>query len=652
MNDSEEMFDILNEWNKVDHPTYNETEWISQWNCNSFTATSSQTIASVIKWCKTNNSIGYLNWKEKYGNTDLYKLTKSFDQTNIVLYYSKKNKSNIIYNDGWYVYEEESCLWKSVENADLLQKVSMFMKDKLTKIQNYRSSSGNCKEKQQSLEALAPTIPTQPSSSKTNTNIDLKDLLRKHLEYKPPDVNSVSSKSLKDKQPSKQSPIKPIPTPTINSSSTKVNTDVDFINTINKHLHKIGGTSFLEGIIKQMKVNFKMDITMDKAENLLSFSNGVYELDSGVFRKRERSDYITKCLPIDYREADKRIVDEIRNLINNEEVLQYFGYCLTGLTKHRTNILINTGPAYTGKSTLALIYEKCLPIYFFKLDQNTFSKKYQYYHKQVINLQSPIRLAFLDELNRTELDIDKLKSFCEGSENVNEMYKSAKVFKHQCKLYIATNHSPYFKPDSGIERRGLLLESSKQYLPKDKITSQSQSLDVCILDKFDNIEYQIAYIQLLLPYAKKAFSEMNLTNMHKKFTDTCFELDRFKQLIQERIDITGNDADRLTKMELIDMYRDAFNTTISPETVVSDGKRCGLKYDFAKRKNGLKGVFLGVKVKIIVIEPLDTVYNTNFSNSYPGNFMDDLDLPPPPPEYEDIDSDTDSFSFPEPPTFS
>jgi hypothetical protein len=40
-----------------------------------------------------------------------------------------------------------------------------------------------------------------------------------------------------------------------------------------------------------------------------------------------------------------------------------------------------------------------------------------------------------------------------------------------------------------------------------------------------------------------------------------------------------------------------YNTIVSPETILSEAKRCLLKYDHNKRKNNLKGVFIGVKRK-------------------------------------------------------
>jgi hypothetical protein len=295
MDNSEEMFNILDKWNKVDHPTYNGPEWISQWNNVKEKENNNITIASVVQWCIQNNPEGYKVWKEQHGNTDLYRLISNFYQANIAEYYSKKNKDNLIFNDGWFIYNETNSLWNKVDNDDLLLRVSEFMKTKLIKLEKYYRSRNT-------------TVQTDTQTIAPNIN---------------------------------------------------VNQNIETLNMINKNLRLISGVSFLEGIIKMMKTNFKHDITMDQAPNLLSFSNGVYELDKGLFRKRNQNDYLTKSLAIEYKEVnDNNKINEIKEMINNEELLKYFGYCLTGLTKHRTNILINTGQAYTGKSTLALIYIK------------------------------------------------------------------------------------------------------------------------------------------------------------------------------------------------------------------------------------------------------------------------------------------------------
>jgi hypothetical protein len=99
---------------------------------------------------------------------------------------------------------------------------------------------------------------------------------------------------------------------------------------------------------------------------------------------------------------------------------------------------------------------------------------------------------------------------------------------------------------------------------------------------------------------------MEFPNLQKKFKESCFELDRFKQLVEEKLEITNNDDDRLTKKDLIEIYRIMFDKVLTPETILSEAKRCGLTYDRYKRYNNQRGVFTGVKSKCEEF----TTYNT------------------------------------------
>ena len=54
----------------------------------------------------------------------------------------------------------------------------------------------------------------------------------------------------------------------------------------------------MEGIIKYLKGKLEMDVRFNGMENILSFNNGVYELDTGTFRERVQDDYLTMALAI------------------------------------------------------------------------------------------------------------------------------------------------------------------------------------------------------------------------------------------------------------------------------------------------------------------------------------------------------------------
>ena len=95
---------------------------------------------------------------------------------------------------------------------------------------------------------------------------------------------------------------------------------------------------------------------------------------------------------------------------------------------------------------------------------------------------------------------------------------------------------------------------------------------------------------------------LNLVNLKQQFRELCIEQDRWKQLLESRLEITNLETDRLTKQELISLYFQEYRINISQETVVSECKRIGLRFEKTFRKDYIKGIFVGVKIKQLEIQ--------------------------------------------------
>jgi hypothetical protein len=70
---------------------------------------------------------------------------------------------------------------------------------------------------------------------------------------------------------------------------------------------------------------------------------------------------------------------------------------MTGETTKHNLLFLQGLTAANGKTTMAKIFKSCLPIYCFNLSNETFYKKYQYFHKQAANLEAPVRFAYIEE---------------------------------------------------------------------------------------------------------------------------------------------------------------------------------------------------------------------------------------------------------------
>jgi phage/plasmid-associated DNA primase len=87
----------------------------------------------------------------------------------------------------------------------------------------------------------------------------------------------------------------------------KDNLNTDILEKMNKIIKSIS-TKLLSVknnyiFAKAAKIEFtvkKFDEKLDRNEKLRAFNNGIYEIDTCIFRSHSKDDYITKCLNYDY----------------------------------------------------------------------------------------------------------------------------------------------------------------------------------------------------------------------------------------------------------------------------------------------------------------------------------------------------------------
>ena len=83
--------------------------------------------------------------------------------------------------------------------------------------------------------------------------------------------------------------------------------------------------------------------------------------------------------------------------------------------------------------------------------------------------------------------------------------------------------------------------------------------------------------------------------------------DLLSKLKNDHLEITGENNNRISKHELADLYNRYYserNFTVLDDTARDEGKRIGLKWDCQRKLYGIKGCFLGVKIKDVSINVL------------------------------------------------
>lgn len=389
-----------------------------------------------------------------------------------------------------------------------------------------------------------------------------------------------------------------------------------------KKIEKVGNHDFKENVMKELIKYYKNDsIKFDNHRDIIAFKNGKLNLRSGEFSKIIPEDYISKTLDYDWNEEKNSSLN--MNFVNEdlisycndiyqkifgddaEEMKRFIAYCMTGEINHATNILFNIGiGACNGKSTIAKIISRVLPIYYHMVGKDTFDKNNSKKDKSLVHCGAPVRFVFLDELDTKALDVNQLKLMTEEMLEVKPLYKEAATLHNHCKLYICSNSSPRFKPDNGLVRRALLVEAKNKFISNYTCEKNTYPIDIHLIDNFDKIEYKLAWIHLHLPYIKEMYNkrELCIDRLKSNFENFAIEVDLWMTLKDEWLEFTGNDNDRISKQQLADLFYEKFNIRVIDRTAVDEGKRIGLNYVKNLRllgagRSGGQGVFVGMRIK-------------------------------------------------------
>lgn len=145
------------------------------------------------------------------------------------------------------------------------------------------------------------------------------------------------------------------------------------ITVINKLIRQCKSSTFKQNVMKECQEVFRNNTFTDKLNidpYLVAFKNGVYDFKNDCFREGNPEDYLSKCLPIEYKDygtVDNPEVMEVeaffRMVLTDEEVRTYFldQICQLFVGGNEEKIfLIWTGSGNNGKSVTQRLFEKML----------------------------------------------------------------------------------------------------------------------------------------------------------------------------------------------------------------------------------------------------------------------------------------------------
>ncbi len=377
--------------------------------------------------------------------------------------------------------------------------------------------------------------------------------------------------------------------------------------------------------------NIKHLLDADKIHDYhINFKNGIYNIQSGIFRAREPQDFITKCLSWDYidinpqfddkdeekekklKEFEKikdKIIDIQQKVIELEQfykkiqpdeiqfkfMLNWLSFCLTGASNQHFKFNIGYS-ASNGKSTEFQIHANVFDIYSLELNKETFNKDFTKRHKQFARLEdNPVRFAFIEELDTKKLDENEIKKFVDSNQINNEvLFGYSKTIINKAKLSTCSNNDPNLNCDRGIKRRATIQFYNSQFLDEEDLENH-------IYKKIDNYDknfiyddnYKLAYFYLLMKYKPKNLKFIPEINKNQ-FNELALEFDPIETILSDKFEITKNKNHELAKEDIESIFKDH---NISFRNVLNKLKSKGIVYDRMKRikDKEKRGCFYGMK---------------------------------------------------------
>ena len=208
--------------------------------------------------------------------------------------------------------------------------------------------------------------------------------------------------------------------------------------------------------------NRKFKDRLDQNPYIIGFKNGVYDLKLNIFRDGRPDDYVSKCLPINYKDydmADKElelVTDFLMKVFPDKSVRTYFldmySDIFVGGNTQKV-VLFWTGEGDNGKSITQNILEEMLGDLSVKFDTNLFTGKKTNLGSaspELARACPPVRSATMEEPDKNEeLNIGYLKKLSGNDKyfarDLFEKGKESREIKPMFMLTFICNTLPKLK---------------------------------------------------------------------------------------------------------------------------------------------------------------------------------------------------------------
>ena len=349
---------------------------------------------------------------------------------------------------------------------------------------------------------------------------------------------------------------------------------------------KLKDTGFKENIMKESRMEFfnkkKLDFLncLDTNNDLIGFTNGVYDLKNTQFRNGRPEDYISMSTEIEYIPYDannqkiKEIMDFYSTVFVKETVREYIfkttASFLGGSTKDE-QFYIYSGSGGNGKSKHIELIESALGEYACKLPITLLTMK-----RAASNAANPElartkgkRFATLQEPDtKSRINVGLMKELSGGDKiQARALYSEPIEFKPQYKLALICNDKPEMPShDEGTWRRVRNIEFISKFVHTPEVERINQfKMDQDLTEKIAT--WAEPFMSILIHYYG-IYRRYGVKNAPDEILEYTFDYrtvnNHFQEFIDDCVDFTNETQApvfSLDKMHMIykDWYKQTYN---------------------------------------------------------------------------------------------
>lgn len=331
------------------------------------------------------------------------------------------------------------------------------------------------------------------------------------------------------------------------------------IKQIQRVITQLENTGFQNSVIQQFEepchkgTEEFLDL-LDKKRHLLGFTNGIYDLNTGEFRKGSPEDKVTMTVGYDYdpiKMNDENLIKEFNSFFFKvfpdvdvaKYVIKFLGSCLAGYTKDQI-FSFGFGTGSNGKGILINLMALVLGGFAAKIDASFLCGGMPESDKPTPTLTRLVgkRFVYISEVvESAKLNEQLFKALC-GEEKMpyRPMYGEQREFMPDFKMFMVCNSLPNFNgSDYAMKRRIRVIPFESTFVDASESSSSSKYeyvKDPSLNEKLDSWKHAVMG---LLIQAYQLYKEEGLSSVPERmksitqtyFNDNDIYTDFVKQVI-------------------------------------------------------------------------------------------------------------------------